>query len=342
MKTKKTSLRIAVLFGGTSAERAVSIATGLQVYLALRSRGHAVLAVDTERGILTGAHLAAFLRYRLPTKPPPSATRRRSRLLETVGELRAARIDAVFVALHGGAGENGTVQALLATAGLRFTGSDHRACAVATDKGLAKQLFRTAGVPTPDWVVVGDAWDRAALKALGRPVIIKPRSEGSTVGLSLVRRAGDLGPAIAKARGSSASVLAERYVAGRELTVGILEGEALSVGEIMLGGAPVFDYGRKYAAGRVREVFPARLTARQTKTVQRLAVAATAALGLAPYARADFRMDTKGGFWCLEVNALPGLSAASLFPQSAAAVGMPFEDLCERLVRLALGTDGPT
>lgn len=335
-RSRSPRLRVAVLCGGESAERAVSLASGLQVYEALRARGHAVLAVDTAQGILRGRALAAFRRYRLPAQPPVRLPRHApGHWLLTAQGLRKAGVDVVFVALHGGAGENGTVQAVLASAGLAHTGSDHRACALATDKQAAKQLFRAARVPTPDWQLVTGG--EAPAPGLGWPRIVKPRSEGSTVGLSLVAGPRAWPAAVAKARRHGATVLAERFVAGRELTVGVLEGRALAVGEIVLGRAPVFDYGRKYGAGRVREVFPAALTRAQTRRVQALAERAADCLGLWPYARADFRMDRAGRFWCLEVNALPGLTAASLFPQSAAAAGISFVEVCERLVRGARG-----
>ena len=175
---------------------------------------------------------------------------------------------------------------------------------------------------------------------LGFPMIVKPNGQGSTVGLTLVETAAELEPAIDLAAQFDAEVMLERYVAGRELTVGILDGRALPVGEIVPAGGPIFDYAAKYQSGGAQEIFPAAIDAEQTARAQDLALRVHRALKLESYSRVDFRLDDSGGLWCLEVNTLPGLTAGSLLPRAAAAVGIDFPELCERICRGALGRAG--
>jgi D-alanine-D-alanine ligase len=330
-------MRIAVVFGGDSSERDVSIASARQVIGALRSVGHEVVAFDTATGLLDAAQeqqrLSALIE-RIPPKLGGAGTRGLPALVQPPPAL--ATCDVVFLAVHGGAGEDGTVQTLLELGGLRYTGSGPLGSALAMDKDISKRLLRAAGVPTPDWLMVpadaGEVYER-----LGYPMIVKPNREGSTVGLSLVERPEDLAPAIAAAAVFGPEVMLERYVSGRELTVGVLDNVPLAVGEIIPGGGrPIFDYAAKYQSGGARELFPADLPEACTRELQALALAAHRALKLRAYSRADFRMDADGGLWCLEVNTLPGLTAGSLLPQSAAAAGIAFPDLCERICRAAL------
>ncbi len=166
---------------------------------------------------------------------------------------------------------------------------------------------------------------------LGFPVIVKPSGQGSTVGLSLVRQPEELAAAIEHAAGFDRDVLVERYIAGRELTVGVIGGEPLAVGEIIPVQGEIFDYEAKYQVDAAREIFPADVPEDVAKQAQALALAAHAALKLSCYSRADFRLDADGGLWCLEVNTLPGMSSGSLLPQSAVAAGIPFGELCERI-----------
>ena len=242
--------------------------------------------------------------------------------------------DVIFLALHGGRGEDGTIQALLDLGGIPYTGSGHLASALAMDKDLAKQLFLQAGVPTPAWRMTPvDSSD--VMMAIGYPCIVKPSKQGSTVGLSLVRSSEELAEAIALAARFDDEVMVEQFIAGRELTVAILGDHALPVGEI-IPRHELYDYECKYTPGMAREVFPADLTADEARTVQDLALRASRALKLRGCARIDFRMDAQGTFWCLEANTLPGMTQLSLVPQAAAAAGISFPELCERIVSLAL------
>jgi D-alanine-D-alanine ligase len=344
-------LKITVLMGGTSAERDVSLASGVRVAEALRSRGHEVLSVDTAHGILSAPDEQALLGGKIVKTIPPDVqalVRLNAQLPSTLRSLPSTEV--VFLALHGGQGEDGTLQALLDLTGVPYTGSGHLASALAMDKDLSKHLFRAAGVPTADWRMAPVAGEGKREKGkggfaadvereLGLPVIVKPSKQGSTVGLSIVRQIGELWDAIDEAAKYDDEVMVEQFIPGRELTVGILGDEALPVGEI-IPVHEIYDYECKYTAGMAQEIFPADLTAEETRTVQDLARRAFRALKLRGYARIDFRMSPEGVFYCLEANTLPGMTALSLIPQAAAAAGISFPELCERIVQLAVDDRG--
>jgi D-alanine-D-alanine ligase len=306
-------LRILVLKGGDSSEREVSLSSGARVTAALRTRGHDVTEADP-----AGDALAV-----LPM---------------------AKAADVVWLALHGGAGEDGTIQALFDLTGVRYTGSGHLASAIAMDKDLSKIVFRAAGVPTADWWMVraGDArdWQGAAyaaraVTALGLPIVVKPSKQGSTVGLSIVKASQDLAAAITEAFKHDDEVMLETYVPGRELTVGILGDWVMPVGEI-IPKHEIYDYECKYTAGMAEELFPAPLPPAVRDETQRLARAAYDALKLGGCARIDFRLHPDGGLYCLEANTLPGMTGTSLVPQAAQADGVGFPELCERIALAAL------
>ena len=329
--------------GGTSAERDVSLASGLRVTEALRSRGHDVVAIDTARGPLSRDDEKALLARKVVQTTPPSQSELERMARETLPQMQRVlpslrEGDVVFLGLHGGAGEDGTIQALLDLAGVPYTGSGHLASALAMDKDLSKHLFRAHDVGTADWLMATDPSAPPSVanveRALGWPVIVKPSKQGSTVGLSIVKQPAELAAAISEAFEHDDEVMIEQFIAGRELTVGILGGEALPVGEI-IPKHEIYDYECKYTAGMAEEIFPAPLTAAQTAAVQEQARRAFAALKLGGCARIDFRMTAVGEFYCLEGNTLPGMTATSLIPQAAAAAGIPFPELCERIARLA-------
>jgi D-alanine-D-alanine ligase len=330
--------RIAVIFGGTSSERDVSVASAKQVVTALRRLGHSVVAVDTLTGPLSRADEAETLNRGVAPVAPPTLSGL-GRLAQNPEEFFAHPVlqdlDLIFIALHGGTGEDGHLQALLDLNGFAYTGSGVIGSAVAMDKDIAKRLMRDRGVPTPDWLMAPQSTE-VVEQALGFPVIVKASKQGSTVGLSIVRRPEELAEAMAQAFLHDDEVLIERFVPGRELTVGVLNGQALSVGEIILSKGEIFDYEAKYQPGGATEVFPADLPLEKTEEVRHLGVAVAEALKLRDYCRIDFRMDREGRLWCLEANTLPGLTAMSLLPQSAAVVGISFDMLCQTLVDLAL------
>ena len=328
-------LRIAVLMGGTSAERDVSLASGIRIMEALRKTGHEVTAVDTVAGVLSAADEQRLLAGGVVKTAPPDTKALIRMNAAMQGTLKALpNADVLFLALHGGQGEDGTLQALLDLTGVPYTGSGHLASALAMDKDLSKHLFRAAGVPTADWLMAPVTVEEVRA-SLGFPVIVKPSKQGSTVGLSIVKSPEQLQPAIEAALEHDDEVMIERFIAGRELTVGILGDDVLPVGEI-ISKNEIYDYEAKYTPGMAVEEFPARLTKAETETVQRLAKKAFDALKLRGYARIDFRMATDGTFYCLEANTLPGMTQTSLIPQAAAAAGISFPELCDRIVQIAL------
>ncbi len=340
-------MNVTVLLGGTSSERDVSLASGLRIAHALREAGHAVTCVDPARGELLLAEEDQLRAAGVVKREPPTREALRAMsatsLVTTLGAMPAVRnADVVFIALHGGDGEDGTVQAILDLARVPYTGSGHLASALAMDKDLSKRLFRAAGVPTADWIMTGPSSVLGAAgveEALGFPVVVKPSKEGSTVGLSVVKEAGQLARAIAEAALYDDEVMVERFIAGRELTVGLLGDHAMPVGEI-IPKHEIYDYECKYTPGMAVEEFPANLSPAITTEAQRLAVQAFRALKLDGCARIDFRMTSEGELFCLEANTLPGMTATSLIPQAAAAEGIDFSTFCDRIVALAKTTRG--
>jgi len=306
-------MKILVLLGGASAEREVSLASGARVAEALRAKGHDVMTADP------GADPLAIL-----------------------AEARVAEV--VWMALHGGAGEDGTIQALFDLAGVRYTGSGHLASALAMDKDLSKHLFRAAGVPTAEWRMVrtgdGTDWTTPAfteemIAALGLPLVVKPSKQGSTVGLTVVKAAAELAPAVTEAFRHDDEVMLEAFVPGRELTVGVLDDAPMPVGEI-IPKHELYDYECKYTPGMAEEIFPAAISDDVRDAAQRQAMAAYRALKLVGCARIDFRLHATDGLFCLEANTLPGMTGTSLVPQAAAAMGMDFPTLCERIALAAV------
>jgi len=330
-------MKIAVLFGGTSAEREISIASGAQVVRALREAGHEVVACDTATGVLGPEDEERLLEAGVAPVPPELEELYRLRSRDPIAILRAPElegVDLLFLALHGGDGEGGSLQALLEMVGVPYTGSGPLASAVAMDKDVAKRLFRYAGVPTPDWLMAPVSREEVEA-TLGWPAVVKPSKQGSSVGLTVVRRPEDYEAAVELASRYDDEVMVEKYIPGREITVPVLGERALPAGEI-IPKKEVFDYECKYQPGMAEEIFPCDLTPDQARTVQELALAAHRALKLSNYSRIDFRLDEEGGFWCLEANTAPGLTAASLFPKGARAAGLSFPRVCEEIALLAL------
>jgi D-alanine-D-alanine ligase len=324
-------MRIAVLMGGTSDEREVSLASGVQVAAALRAAGHDVVALspDEER---------QFLESGVRALPPSQQS---LDLLET-GDTTALtdapevqNVDLFFLALHGGQGEDGTLQSLLEIAGVHYTGSGPVGCMLAMDKDLTKRLLRDAGIPTPAWIMgPGPSAEEAAAR-LGLPVIVKAARGGSSLRLRLAHDVRELALAVEEANGYDDAVIFEEYVRGREFTVGIVGDEALPVGEIIPENE-IFDYECKYQPGMAAEIFPADLPPAVAEKLQELALRTHRVLRLDDFSRIDFIMDEGGGVWCLEANNLPGMTATSLLPKAARAAGMSFPELCDRIAHLAL------
>ncbi len=330
-------MRVTVLTGGATAERAVAFASASQIVAALRSRGHEVSVVDTAGGLLDERGERELLGAAVGTAPPAVdqfAAREQRMLSEGLAELPAVRdADVLFLAVHGGQLEGGTLQAVLDVIGVPYTGSGPLASALAMDKDLSKRLFRAAGVPVPAWFMAPVAPEDVTT-ALGWPVIIKPSKQGSSVGLTLVKKAEDLENAVKLAARYDDEVMAEQFIPGRELTVGVLGDVPLPVGEIV-PKHELFDYETKYTPGMSEETFPARIETLLARQLQEYAVMAHRALKLNGYSRVDFRVTPEGDIFCLEANSLPGMTRTSLYPQAAQAAGIPFPELCERVARLA-------
>lgn len=331
------AVHVALLTGGSTPERHVALAGAAQVMVALRSRGYEVAVVDTTRGVLSREEEDRLLGAEVGTAPPTGEELAILELQELgpglvqVPEVRDA--DLVFLVLHGRQGETGEIQALLDLAGLPYTGSGPLGSALAMDKDVAKRLLDHAGIPTAPWRLWPAADEEIA--ELGLPLVVKPSRVGSSVGLTLVDSPSEVEAAVETARRYDDEVMLERFIPGRELSVGVVGERALAVGEI-IPRHRFFDYECKYTPGMSQEIFPADLPPEQTAELQRLALAAHRALKLRDFSRVDFRLSPEGTPFCLEANTLPGLTPASLLPQSAAAVGVGFGELCETLCRLAL------
>jgi D-alanine-D-alanine ligase len=307
-------VRVAVLAGGASLEREVSLRSGHRVQMALVAGGHEARVLD-------------------PAEEP---------LAEA---LESGGFDSAYVALHGKLGEDGTVQRLLELVGVPYTGTGPFACQVAFDKGLAKEALRAAGVPTPPWAMVSAAAlrDLGAGAALPRiadqldgPFVVKPARGGSALGVKFVDHLAELPSAVMGAMAYAEAVVIERRVAGTEVAVGLLgdPAEPLPAVEIVPKGG-IYDYAARYTVGATEYFVPARLGAEETEACRRAALRAFEALGLRDVARADLIVDAEGRPWVLELNVSPGMTETSLLPLAGRAIGMPIEALCERVLTLA-------
>ncbi|PYO15649.1 MAG: D-alanine--D-alanine ligase [Gemmatimonadetes bacterium] len=297
-------MRVTVLTGGATAERAVAFAGASQIVASLRGRGHEVSVVDTTAGLLGRADEERLLTSAVGREPPPVAEldeRERAFLSNGLAELaEVRRADVLCLCLHAG-----------------------------------KRLFRAAGVPVPAWFMTPPpVAPEDVTTALGWPVIVKPSRMGSSVGMTLVKNAKGLDAAVDLARGYDREVMVEQFIGGREVTVGILGDVPLPVGEI-IPKHELFDYECKYTPGMSEEIFPAKLDPKPARQLQELALAAHRALKLGGYSRVDFRLSAEGDIFCLEANTLPGMTRTSLLPQAARAAGIEFPELCERICRLA-------
>ena len=329
-------MKIAVLLGGMSAEREVSLASGLAVTKALRERGHEVHAIDTARGFVEEENEASLLPEGVHSAPPgPTDSTLPPEALGAIPHLREA--DVAFLALHGGIGEDGTLQALLDLIGVPYTGSGPLGSAIAMDKDVSKRLLRDAEIPTLAWRVARGpdfAYDIDAIDDFVTfPCIVKPSRQGSSVGIEVVRDADQLEAAVRTASQFDSEVMIERFVRGRELTVAILGDQPLPPIEIRPKKG-IYDYESKYTPGMTEYLCPAPIDRELTAQVQAYALRAFRVLKLRGYARIDFIL-AKEQLFCLEANTLPGMTATSLLPKGAAAAGIEYPTLCERIVELA-------
>jgi D-alanine-D-alanine ligase len=338
-------LKIVVLMGGTSAERDVSLVSGEAIVKALRQAGHEVIPIDTAKGQKLLKSQTEFLPDGVKSTPPDiKELQRKSKelTLKTIESFDLNDVDVIFLALHGGTGEDGTIQALLDMTRKPYTGSGMLASALAMNKSVAKKIFEREDILTPRWILLGssDLSDVSKIgnkikQDLGFPVVVKPDDQGSTVGFSKVDKEEELGSAIDLAKEFSDKILIEEFIDGRELTVAILDELPLPVVEIVPEHG-IYDYQCKYTKGKSRYICPAKLSEEKTKQIQRIGLKAFKSLGCESYARVDFRYSSRGTFYCLEVNSLPGMTATSLVPMAAKQAKIDFPELVDRIAKTAL------
>lgn len=345
-------MKIVVLAGGLSPERAVSLVTGTGICRALRRRGHRAILVDLFLGLeevpaspeaLFDAADGLCPEAKIEVKAPDLEAVRRSRRDQSArvfgpGVLELCQLaDIVFLGLHGRDGEDGRVQAALELLGVPYTGSGYLSSGVAMDKAVAKRVMDACGVPTPRWGLLeyqeGDACRLA--QDLPMPCVVKCTTGGSSLGVFLPEDRKELQDALVQVRQYGGQVIWEERIYGRELTAAVLGDRALPAVETTPAGKE-FDYAAKYQKNGAREVCPAPLTGAEAAAVGELALRVHRCLGLAVYSRTDMILDGDGKLWCLEANSLPGMTPTSFVPQEAAAVGLSYEDLCEEIVRLSL------
>ena len=333
-------MKIVILAGGLSMERDVSLASGSLIANALRDAGHEAVLVDLYYGIkrekMNFDDMSGRYKYTIPETAPDLEAiiaengGRRDPVARNIVDF-CKMADVTFLALHGGVGENGKLQALLEMNGIRFTGSSSIGCMLSMDKIISKELIAQAGIPTAHWMTNEDS--REDIHTLV-PCFVKPCDNGSSVGISKVVSHIELDDAIDEAEKYSSRVLIEEQIVGREFSVGILDGKALPPIEIIASG-DFYNYKVKYQAGLAHEECPAHLDTKLTKKLQKYAEQAHKVLRLGSYSRIDFIMDEHGEFFFLEANALPGMTPTSLLPQEAAAAGMNYTKLCLKLIELA-------
>lgn len=294
--------KVAVLMGGLSAEREISLQTGNAVMAALKEKNVNAEAIDVGSDVLT--------------------------------KLSEGDYDRVFIALHGRGGEDGQIQGTLETLGLPYTGSKVLGSALSMDKLRCKQLWKAEDLPTPAWKVLRQQADVESASELGVPVMVKPAHEGSSIGMSKVDDVASMNDAWQIAKEYDDSVIAEQFIEGSEYTVAILDGEALPVIKLETDNA-FYDFDAKYQSEQTRYLCPCGLEESVEREVQALALKAFDIAGASGWGRVDIMMDKQGGAWLIEVNTVPGMTSHSLVPMAAAAAGIEFPDLVLKILATA-------
>uniref|UniRef100_UPI004055C13D D-alanine--D-alanine ligase family protein n=1 Tax=Acetatifactor sp. TaxID=1872090 RepID=UPI004055C13D len=338
-------MKVVVLAGGTSTERDVSLSTGSMIYKALKKNGHQVILVDVYLGY--EGDVEGIFEKDIDWAAQIGGVSEQNPDLEAVKALRpdgdknffgpnvlslCQSADAVFMALHGANGEDGKIQACFELMGIPYTGTDFVSSAMAMDKGITKDIFKAHNIPTPAGIRLYQG--EAEVEKVPYPCIVKACCGGSSVGVYIAHNDEEYEKAKKDAFCFDKEVVVEQYIEGREFSVGVMDGKALPVIEI----APkqgFYDYKNKYQAGSTVETCPADLPADKTAEMQGIAEKVFKALRLKNYARMDFMMAKDGTLYCLEANTLPGMTPTSLLPQEAAAIGIGFEELCERILHYA-------
>ena len=345
-------MKITVLAGGISPERDVSLCSASLISNALLSKGHEVAFVDVYEGIpsyksgetdldalFTKPDSGKTFSYSIPKEEPDldaliaSHNGRQELIGPGVLDL-CKKADAVLIGCHGGMGENGRLQAVLDCYDIPYTGSGYLGCALAMDKHLTKTLLLQFSIPTAKWVIFDPQKDTLEdiKREIGIPCVVKPIGCGSSCGVSIVKNEAEWEKAISYSTKYEKTCLVEKMIRGREFSIGVLDGQALPVIEI-IPKEGFYDYEKKYQAGQTDEICPAVLSEEKTKEVQELALGVHRALGLGNYSRVDFILSEEDNkFYCLEANNLPGMTPNSLIPQEARVAGIEYADLCEKLV----------
>lgn len=350
-------MKIVVLAGGISTERDVSLITGTMVYRALKAKGQDAILVDVFLGLEDeeGDLSDIFTREKdwskdiggIREQNPDIAkvkAQRKDQSSNTFGAhvLEVCKMaDIVFLGLHGSNGEDGRIQAAFDLMGIRYTGCGYISSALSMDKGLTRKFMDMAGIPVAKGMLVKKGEPvQANAGEIGYPCIVKPCCGGSSVGVSVANNDAEYEKALETAFSFENEVVVEQFIKGREFSIGVIDGKALPIIEI----APLqgfYDYKNKYQAGSTIETCPAQISERLTKQMQEYAEAAYRVLGMQAYARIDFLTNEKEEIFCLEANTLPGMTPTSLLPQEAAAVGIDFESLCEKLVEVSMAKYEP-
>lgn len=338
-------MKIVVLAGGTSTERDVSLSSGSMIYKALKKNGHQAILLDVYLGY--EGDLTDIFEWDTDWAEQIGAVGEKNPDLEEIKALRKGggkdffgpnvltlcrSADAVFMALHGANGEDGKIQACFELMGIPYTGTDFVSAAMAMDKGITKDIFKAYNIPTPAGIRLKKGQKES--EKVPYPCIVKACCGGSSVGVCIAYDDVQYGAAKEEAFRYDNEVVIEQYIQGREFSVGVMDGKALPVIEI----APkegFYDYKNKYQAGSAVETCPAEIPQNKAEEMQRIAENVFMILRLKSYARMDFMMSDKGDIYCLEANTLPGMTPTSLLPQEAAAVGIGFEELCERILACA-------
>lgn len=347
MKGLILKMNIVVLCGGLCMERDVSIASGEKVAGALRDRGHKAVLIDLYLGYI-GEYKDPLEVFDRPHDEDSRPVKEKAPDLEAVKALRkqdndskigdnvleiCRAADIVFLALHGEEGENGKLQAVLDIEGIRYTGSGYMGSALAMDKHLTKQLLGCAGIQTPPGILIKRS-DKE-FERIGFPCVVKPCSGGSSVGTSIVREEDDYDQAVRLALQFEDKAIVERYIKGRELTVGIIDRVTMPVLEV-IPKTGFYDYKNKYQAGLTQELCPAPLDEKTAANLKEQALRIMEILMIEAYCRVDFLLDDEGETYCLEANTLPGMTPVSLIPRMGIEMGMDFGSLCEWIIEVSM------
>lgn len=339
-------MNVAVLFGGISQERNVSIAGGKAVCSALKSLGHNVFPIDPAYG---KNGLIDIDNLEVPNRPPTEAELNQlnpKAFLECIDSDLFNDIDIAFIVLHGKYGEDGRIQSLLELRGIHYTGSGVKASALSMDKNSSKMIFTASGITTPPWMIVKDEdFDNFEFyeflrDEFGDKIVIKPNDQGSSIGVGIILDGNldEIHNAVVEARKFSKTVIAEQYIEGREITVPIIGNVAYPIIEIDPNEG-FYDYANKYSKGKSNYICPAELSEDIAEFTQSLAETAFAALGCAGFARADFRLSEEGQPYIMEMNTIPGFTSTSLVPMSAKETGIEFPELCQKIINITLGIE---